>query len=324
MKLKKITAIAAALAVCTCTLPKLCLDADAAVNSNAGYKILMNYFINAYGSVNIEDGRYTGPFFMLLDFDNNGTDELFVEYGDKSSDGDYSGFYYEVYTLTNGSPVRVLGPESTQGIMNIDWMDFVYKNTLDNRYYIANARYDVYTGGSCWLFDFRALSGSSFSTEYKICWVMEGSMRSSHQSAGYKDLFGGDPDAATARKGFGMSGNGLYSPNIILNTNLYSGFDEETETAAYITMNAAVSASGVAAGDVNDDNEVNVSDAADALALYAKEAAGIAVDKQSSDYYAADIFFDTVVELRDAAAILKYYACNAAGINMSWAEILSE
>ena len=76
-------------------------------------------------------------------------------------------------------------------------------------------------------------------------------------------------------------------------------------------------------GDVNNDDEVGISDATMILTMYAANAAGLPMDDfRDDDLSFADLDYDGVISIQDATYILKYYAFNAAGIVTEWEDII--
>ncbi len=76
-------------------------------------------------------------------------------------------------------------------------------------------------------------------------------------------------------------------------------------------------------GDVNNDDEVGISDATMILTMYAANAAGLPMDDfRDDDLSFADLDYDGIISIQDATYILKYYAFNAAGIVTEWEDII--
>lgn len=72
-------------------------------------------------------------------------------------------------------------------------------------------------------------------------------------------------------------------------------------------------------GDVNEDEKVNITDAAYILECYASLSAGLN-NKSYPD--SADVDGNGKVEIMDASSVLAYYAHSAAGVNCNWHDIL--
>lgn len=78
-----------------------------------------------------------------------------------------------------------------------------------------------------------------------------------------------------------------------------------------------------AMGDMDSDSDVNISDAASILELYAKSAAGLEVNTEEG-IDAADISRDGIIGIDDATVVLKYYANSIAGLSTDWEAILQK
>ena len=80
-----------------------------------------------------------------------------------------------------------------------------------------------------------------------------------------------------------------------------------------------------AMGDMDSDSDVNISDAASILELYAKSAAGLEVNTEEGiDIDAADISRDGIIGIDDATVVLKCYANSIAGLSTDWEAILQK
>ncbi|MBQ8515920.1 MAG: hypothetical protein IJ496_11035 [Ruminococcus sp.] len=77
-------------------------------------------------------------------------------------------------------------------------------------------------------------------------------------------------------------------------------------------------------GDVDLSGLIDISDATEALTIYAKTGAGLSAEDYTEEQRRnADADGDGVVEISDATAILTYYAQYAAGLEPTWEQILS-
>lgn len=76
-------------------------------------------------------------------------------------------------------------------------------------------------------------------------------------------------------------------------------------------------------GDVDEDGEVQISDATMALTIYARGAACLDTSEYTDrQKKAADVNKNGKIDISDATAILTYYAQNAAGLNPTWDKIV--
>lgn len=71
-------------------------------------------------------------------------------------------------------------------------------------------------------------------------------------------------------------------------------------------------------GDMNEDQEVSVSDAVEILTIYAKSAAGQLPSVTERKRFVADVNYDVQITVEDAVYVLTYYAKTAAGLSSSW------
>lgn len=71
-------------------------------------------------------------------------------------------------------------------------------------------------------------------------------------------------------------------------------------------------------GDMNEDQEVSVSDAVEILTIYAKSAAGQSSSVTERKRFVADVNYDVQITVEDAVYVLTYYAKTAAGLSPSW------
>lgn len=71
-------------------------------------------------------------------------------------------------------------------------------------------------------------------------------------------------------------------------------------------------------GDMNEDQEVSVSDAVEILTIYAKSAAGQSPFVTERKRFVADVNYDVQITVEDAVYVLTYYAKTAAGLSPSW------
>lgn len=71
-------------------------------------------------------------------------------------------------------------------------------------------------------------------------------------------------------------------------------------------------------GDMNEDQEVSVSDAVEILTIYAKSAAGQSPSVTERKRFVADVNCDAQITVEDAVYVLTYYAKTAAGLSPSW------
>lgn len=71
-------------------------------------------------------------------------------------------------------------------------------------------------------------------------------------------------------------------------------------------------------GDMNEDQEVSVSDAVEILTIYAKSAAGQSPSVTERKRFVADVNYDDRITVEDAVYVLTYYAKTAAGLFSSW------
>lgn len=71
-------------------------------------------------------------------------------------------------------------------------------------------------------------------------------------------------------------------------------------------------------GDMNEDQEVSVSDAVEILTIYAKSAAGQSPSVTERKRFVADVNYDDQITVEDAVYVLTYYAKTAAGLSPSW------
>lgn len=71
-------------------------------------------------------------------------------------------------------------------------------------------------------------------------------------------------------------------------------------------------------GDMNEDQEVSVSDAVEILTIYAKSAAGQSPSVTERKRFVADVNYDDQITVEDAVYVLTYYAKTAAGLSSSW------
>ena len=71
-------------------------------------------------------------------------------------------------------------------------------------------------------------------------------------------------------------------------------------------------------GDMNEDQEVSVSDAVEILTIYAKSAAGQSSSVTERKRFVADVNYDAQITVEDAVYVLTYYAKTAAGLSPSW------
>ncbi|MCI6686335.1 MAG: hypothetical protein MR484_07565 [Ruminococcus sp.] len=71
-------------------------------------------------------------------------------------------------------------------------------------------------------------------------------------------------------------------------------------------------------GDMNEDQEVSVSDAVEILTIYAKSAAGQSPSVTERKRFVADVNYDVQSTVEDAVYVLTYYAKTAAGLSSSW------
>lgn len=76
-------------------------------------------------------------------------------------------------------------------------------------------------------------------------------------------------------------------------------------------------------GDVDLNGIVNISDATEALTIYAKRGASLSTDEYTdAQLQSADVDEDGVINISDATAILTYYAQTAASLNPTWENII--
>ena len=87
---------------------------------------------------------------------------------------------------------------------------------------------------------------------------------------------------------------------------------------AFISLDAVT-------GDVDDDDNVSISDATCVLTYYAMSAAGLKPDSdiQFANIMNGDVDNDGKITISDATAILSYYAMSAAGLNPTWNSVLN-
>lgn len=71
-------------------------------------------------------------------------------------------------------------------------------------------------------------------------------------------------------------------------------------------------------GDMNENQEVSVSDAVEILTIYAKSAAGQSPSVTERKRFVADVNYDVQITVEDAVYVLTYYAKTAAGLSPSW------
>lgn len=71
-------------------------------------------------------------------------------------------------------------------------------------------------------------------------------------------------------------------------------------------------------GDMNEDQEVSVSDAVEILTIYAKSAAGQLPSVTERKRFVADVNYDVQITVEDSVYVLTYYAKTAAGLSPSW------
>ncbi|MBQ8515060.1 MAG: Ig-like domain-containing protein [Ruminococcus sp.] len=77
-------------------------------------------------------------------------------------------------------------------------------------------------------------------------------------------------------------------------------------------------------GDVDLNGIVNISDATEALTIYAKHSASLSTEEYTdTQLQSADTNEDGLISISDATAILSYYAQTAAGLNPDWKNIIS-
>jgi hypothetical protein len=79
-----------------------------------------------------------------------------------------------------------------------------------------------------------------------------------------------------------------------------------------------------ATGDVDENDTIDIADAAEVLAIYANTAADLsAAEYTATQLTAADADANGTVDINDATAILTYYAQKAAGLEPTWEDILA-
>lgn len=76
-------------------------------------------------------------------------------------------------------------------------------------------------------------------------------------------------------------------------------------------------------GDIDNDGNINISDATSILSSYALNAAGLDSGLTDIQKQAADVDSDGKITISDATYVLSYYARNAAGLNVDWESIIS-
>ena len=77
-------------------------------------------------------------------------------------------------------------------------------------------------------------------------------------------------------------------------------------------------------GDIDQNGTIDITDATNALTIYARTAAGLSVENYTGQQRInADVNNDSIIDLSDAAAILMYYARNAAGLQPTWDTVLA-
>ncbi|MDD6268695.1 MAG: leucine-rich repeat protein [Oscillospiraceae bacterium] len=82
-------------------------------------------------------------------------------------------------------------------------------------------------------------------------------------------------------------------------------------------------AGAVQTGDINGDDNIDISDAAAGLTIYANMAAGLEITNYTENKIkAADVNGDGEITIIDMTYVLTYYAQTAAGIDTSWDMIL--
>lgn len=74
-------------------------------------------------------------------------------------------------------------------------------------------------------------------------------------------------------------------------------------------------------GDLNEDGNIDIADAALCLSAYANQAAGNGHGLTDRQFACADVDGDGAITVLDASDLLVYYANAAAGNTLSWEEI---
>lgn len=96
---------------------------------------------------------------------------------------------------------------------------------------------------------------------------------------------------------------------------LISKKEETTKDGTFISRQYIEISQAALLGDVDGNGAIDLMDATSVLEIYAKSAAGIAIDNFTDEQKkAADANFDGAVDLLDATYILETYAKNAAGL----------
>lgn len=127
--------------------------------------VILDYQVK-YGQAVYNDTQLiSGAYAQKFDFNNDGTDELLIVYGD---DTEYYDAYYTVYAEVDGKISCVIEPTSTIVGSNIDLVDFILQDEIYGNYYIVNGVYDYLGGVFGWKYDVLSFDGKQFNTEYKI------------------------------------------------------------------------------------------------------------------------------------------------------------
>lgn len=114
-----------------------------------------------------------------------------------------------------------------------------------------------------------------------------------------------------------------YTPEDVLGTLYMWMYMNENVNSVGISMLGMSSVSG-SSGDTDLSGVIDISDAAETLVIYAKQAAGVSVDEYTERQREnADVNEDGIINTDDAAAILTYYAQSAAGLEVSWDNIIT-
>lgn len=137
-----------------------------AENNIGLYKDILNEYISKYGEPKRNTEYLDGIYAQLIDFNNDGVDELFLAYvNDKVSRNNIA---VEVYGIVDGIVKQVLKPTETVCGQNIDKFSGVFKKE-NGTYVIHFGEYSCFNQYDCdcsgWLNNFWTFNGQAFENE---------------------------------------------------------------------------------------------------------------------------------------------------------------
>ncbi len=110
---------------------------------------------------------------------------------------------------------------------------------------------------------------------------------------------------------------------ILLLGGIYRSRNHASETAqtAQTEAEPTEETEALTIGDLNEDGNIDIADAALCLSAYANQAAGNGHGLTDRQFACADVDGDGAITVLDASDLLVYYANAAAGNTLSWEEI---